>query len=118
MGFIRVDAETGEILAKQKRFSKVMDDSLIGVAADKDITALGYRCLLLMIAKMDYDNVARIRQNDMVKLLGASQAKVSVALKVLAAKSYITIDNSRRPQVYRVSQTIAQRGTKKAPDAC
>lgn len=114
MGLIRVDSETGEILAKQKRFSKVMDDKLVDIAKDRDITGLGYRCLLLLIAKMDYDNVARILQDDIVKTLGASQAKVSVALKSLASKSYITIDNSRRPQVYRVSESVAQRGTKTA----
>jgi len=90
-----------------------MDSKLIELVKDKEVTGLVWRCLVFLIAKMDWDNVVKIPQSDIVKELGASPQKVSAALRTLSEKSYITIDASRRPQVYKVSHLLAQRGTKR-----
>lgn len=92
----------------------MLDKSLLNMAMDKEITGLVWRCLAYLISKMDYDNLVHAKQSDIVNALGASQQKVSASLNLLAKKSYITIDASQRPQVYKVSENIAQKGAKKS----
>lgn len=109
--WITHNPETGEIRLKQKKFTKVFVSELKRVAQDKELTGLSYRCLLYLIAEMNYDNVAKVWQRDIVEALEASQQKVSEALTTLAKRGYITVDSSRRPQVYSISPRLAQMGT-------
>lgn len=108
----KVDFDTGEILPKQKRFSKVMDNKLREIVSDKGLTGTDIRVLLLLIAEMDYENVARIKQDDIVKMLGVSRQQVSLSLSVLNSKRYVITNNRVRPQAYSISESLAQRGVK------
>lgn len=100
-----IDLDTGEmvngvnIYDTQKRtgfqllygwnYCFMSQNSMMKIAADKELTGQQLRVFLYLTGKMDFENFLRIRQEDIAKELDMQKADVSRAMKLLETKGVL-----------------------------
>ena len=92
-----VDVDTGEIFyakkSKQKKkngWCRMFQIKLEEVAKDKDLRGMPLSVYLLMISKVDYDNVCRFPQILIADELGTTAQYVSKSIRLLKQKNIIS----------------------------
>lgn len=92
-----VDADTGEIFyakktkpKKRERWCRMFQIKLDEVAKDKDLRGMPMSVYLLMISKVDYDNICRFPQILIADELGTTAQYVSKSIRLLREKNIIS----------------------------
>jgi hypothetical protein len=92
-----VDADTGEIFyakktkpKKKERWCRMFQIKLDEVAKDKDLRGMPLSVYLLMVSKVDYDNICRFPQILIADELGTTAQYVSKSIRLLREKNIIS----------------------------
>lgn len=96
-----VDRETGEVLdgvivycgVKRNPYTKgwIMNsqESLELLASDKDLTKESLRVLMLLMARLDFENWIQITQNEIAEALDINKGNISKAISLLESKGIL-----------------------------
>lgn len=91
------DVDTGEIFyakktkpKKKERWCRMFQIKLDEVAKDKDLRGMPMSVYLLMISKVDYDNICRFPQILIADELGTTAQYVSKSIRLLREKNIIS----------------------------
>ena len=92
-----VDVDTGEIFyakktkpKKKERWCRMFQIKLDEVAKDKDLRGMPLSVYLLMVSKVDYDNICRFPQILIADELGTTAQYVSKSVRLLREKKIIS----------------------------
>lgn len=97
-----------------QRWFQMAQDPLLTLTKDRELWGLPTMVLLYLCSKLDFDNFVYVAQKDIAEHLGATESRVSGAIKKLVQKQIILVGpRVGRSSTFRLNPAYGWKGDNK-----